>query len=113
MYTPVYNAQPTNLKEDNMTPEENPSVVVEYITARTNRSYLLTFSPVSLYAGTYLLDNILDSLQKTVDTELNFDHTITDYDPNELDYDAQEIVTFSMHYLSTHNRELKSIKKLY
>ena len=92
--------------------QDNPSTVIEYITSRTNRSYLLTYSPVSMYAGTYDLNVTLDTLQTTVDIQLDFDHTITDYDPNELDFDAQEIVTYSLHYLSIHNRELINIKRL-
>ena len=95
-----------------MTPEDNPSVIVEYITARTNRSYLLTYSPVSMYAGIYDLNVTLDALQSTIDTQLDFDHTITDYHPDQLDFDAQEIVTYSLHYLSVHNRELVNIKRL-
>ena len=92
--------------------QDNPSTVIEYITSRTNRSYLLTYSPVSMYAGTYNLNVTLDTLQSTIDKQLNFDHTITDYHPDQLDFDAQEIVTYSLHYLSVHNRDLVSVKRL-
>ncbi len=88
----------------------NIPVTEKYITTRTDRKYSLTFSPVSMYAGTYDLSMILDDIQTKIASILTIDLLDNDYHPDQLDFDLQEMSAFALHYLTIHNRDLISVE---
>ena len=97
------------MKEDRMLTENEP-ITVEIRTSRTNRIYSLQMSAVSMYAGTYDLTATLNDYQAKIAKDLNIDQDSTDYHPDQLDFDAQDIVIYALDQLVKFNRDLISVK---
>ncbi len=93
-----------------MKTEENPSISINYKIDRTNHTYTMTFSPISLYAGTYLLDQVLDNIQTKIASILTIDLLDNNYHPDGLDFDLQEMSAYALLYLTIHNRDLISVE---
>jgi len=91
---------------------ENPTVVLAYNTVRTERMYKVVLSPQSMYAGTYILDTTITTMFNKICKQLDIDPTSTDYHPDQLDFDAQELAVFSLLKLVTDNREIVSIERI-
>jgi len=87
-------------------------IQTDFTTKRTDRTYRILWSPVSLYAGTYDLPRTTNDISNSVAESLDYDNSSTDYHPDQLDFDHSEITAYALLYLTQFNRTILSVKRI-